>query len=123
MNILIVEDNEPVRRMIRALIAPLAGEIYECGDGGEALELYIRFHPDWVLMDIDMPNIDGITATRRIIAEYPDAKILIVTNFDENDMRQAAQEAGASGFILKDDLLAVRSFLTEKLNAENYIKS
>ncbi len=111
MNILIVEDNRPIRQMIRTLIAPLAEEIYECSDGAAALELYVRFHPDWVLMDIDLPHVDGLTAVRLIIAEYPDAKILMVTNYDDKDMRQAADEAGARGFILKENLIAVRSFL------------
>ena len=113
MNILIVEDSKTIRRMIRTLVAPLAEEIYECGDGGAALDLYTRFHPDWVLMDIDLPQVDGLTAVRHIIAKYPHAKILMVTNYNDNDMRQAADEAGASGFILKDDLLSLRTFLID----------
>lgn len=122
MKVLIVEDNEPMRRMIHNLIAPLAEEIFECGDGGQAIEIYSRFRPDWVLMDIDLPHVDGLTAVREIIAEYPKAKIVMVTNFDEKDMRQAARAAGASEFILKEDLLAVRSFLKNKLTNQEIKK-
>ncbi len=111
MIILIVEDNEAMRHMIRALIGPIAETIHECGDGLAAVESYVRFHPDWVVMDIDLPRMDGLSATRQIIACDPEAKILMLTNFDESDMRWAADEAGARGYILKDDLLAVRTFL------------
>lgn len=114
MKVLIVDDSAPMRRMIHGLIAPFVEETYECGDGGEALEIYRRFRPDWVLMDIDLPQIDGITAVRQIIAEDAEANILMVTNYDEIDMRRAADEAGASGYVLKDNLLAVRSFLEER---------
>ena len=58
-----------------------------------------------------MKRVSGFAATQNIIEKFPDAKILIVTNYDEKDLRQAATEAGASGFILKDDLLRLQSFL------------
>ena len=111
MKVLIVEDNPPMRRVIRRVINGFADEILECGDGGQAFDLYAAQLPDWVLMDIEMPETDGITATRQIRRDYPDAKILIVTNYDDAGLRQAANEAGAVGFVLKDNLFALQSFL------------
>src|SRR5262245_51645798 len=105
MNILIVDDNASMRMMLRALIQSIAETIYECSDGSIAAESYEKFRPDWVLMDIEMPVVDGLEATRRIMANHPDAKIVVVTNYDEKDLRTAAAEAGALGYVVKDDLL------------------
>ena len=111
MKVLIVDDNEQARRMIKHYLSELSDEFRECEDGEEALNAYKEFLPDWVLMDWEMKQVNGIAATQNIIAEFPDAKILIVTSYDENDLRQTAKEAGAVGFILKDDLLLLQSFL------------
>jgi CheY-like chemotaxis protein len=105
--ILIVDDSEPVRRTIRSLLRKVAGEFHECSDGDEAVDAYARFRPDWVVMDVEMERIDGITATRRIMAGFPDAKIAIVTNYDEPALRAAAREAGARAYVLKENLLSL----------------
>ncbi len=112
MKVLIVDDNEQARWMIKHYLCELSDEFRECEDGADALEAYAEFLPDWVLMDWEMKQINGLAATQNIIAEFPDAKILIVTNYDARDLRQAAKNAGAIDFILKDDLLMLRSFLT-----------
>lgn len=115
MILLIVEDNEPMRRMIKSVVADLAAAIYECGDGGEALESYAAHHlsgADWVLMDVAMPGVDGITATRQLKAAFPEAQVCIVTNYDDAELRATAQQAGAAGYVLKDDLFAVRRIIT-----------
>jgi CheY-like chemotaxis protein len=111
MKVLIVDDNEQARRMIKHYLRDLSDEFRECEDGADALEAYAEFLPDWVLMDWEMKQINGLAATQNIINRFPDARILIVTNYDENDLRQTAKEAGAIGFILKDDLLMLQSFL------------
>ncbi|MGH9853080.1 MAG: response regulator transcription factor [Blastocatellia bacterium] len=111
MNLMIVEDNEPMRRMIRSIVADLAGRIDECGDGAEACALYANRRPDWVLMDIAMPVMDGITATRRIITDFPDARVLIVTDYDDAELRAAARTAGACGYVTKENLLDLRRLL------------
>ena len=116
MKLLIVENSFSVRQILKTVVAPLAMEITECGDGGEALALYARYRPDFVLMDIDLVEMDGITATRKIKAGDPNARIIIVTNYDEADFREAAQKAGACGYVLKENLLDVLTLLQTNLN-------
>src|SRR5436190_957894 len=111
LNLLIVEDSQPMSDLIRSIISDLAGEITECGDGAEALSAYTRCIPDWVLMDIRMKEMDGISATRQIKASYPEANIMIVTDYDGPNMREAARKAGACEYVTKENLLDMRRFL------------
>lgn len=113
MNLLIVEDNEKMRRMIRSIVADLAERIVECADGGEALSLYAAHPPDYVLMDIQMKSVNGIQATRQICERFADARIIIVTNYNDETFRESAREAGAFGYVLKENLLEVRRILEE----------
>src|SRR4051794_26401653 len=73
----------------------------EAEDGADAVEGVLRAHPDVVLMDVRMPNVDGIEATRRILAAGSRARILVVTTFDQDEYVLHALRAGASGFLLK----------------------
>ncbi|UQU68642.1 response regulator transcription factor [Couchioplanes caeruleus] len=73
----------------------------EAADGDEAAGLVERLRPDVVLMDVRMARMDGLTAARRICAEYPDSKVVILTTFDEDEHVAAALRAGVSGFLLK----------------------
>jgi len=111
MKVLIVDDSLPMLKMIRRTIAAFADEICECGDGGEAVLLYSRELPDWVLMDIELGAINGIAATRQIISNFPQAKVVMVTNYNDRQMREAAAEAGACGYVLKENLLELRGRL------------
>ncbi|HXG66146.1 MAG TPA: response regulator transcription factor [Blastocatellia bacterium] len=111
MKLLIVEDNPTVRRMMKNIVGRLAEEIHECGDGGEALAAYLAHRPDFVLMDIAMGAVDGIAATRQIRAADPAAQVIVVTNYDEADLREAARQAGACGYVLKENLFDVRRLL------------
>lgn len=115
MKVLIVDDNCDARRMIRKFLLHTADEIRECSDGAEALSAYREFLPNWVLMDWEMP-MNGLEATKDIIADFPAARILIVTNYAEKDLRQAAVEAGALGVVLKDDLIELNSILKRPTN-------
>jgi CheY-like chemotaxis protein len=112
VSLLVVEDSDHVRRLMRSLVSSIADPIHECADGAEALAVYIAHQPDWVLMDVEMPRVDGITATRRITAAFPDARILIVSQYDDTRMRRAARQSGASGYVLKQNLWELRSRLT-----------
>jgi CheY-like chemotaxis protein len=118
MKLLIVEDNSGVRRLIRSMVASVADEIRECADGAEALALYAAERPDFVLMDIQMKTMDGITATRRITAVDPSARVIMVTDYDQPDLREAARQAGACGYVVKNDLLEIGRLL-ERLGAHN----
>src|SRR5258706_9145069 len=111
MRLLIVEDNNQMRRLIKSIVGDLSDAVFECGDGSEALELYSAHRPDWVLMDIEMKILDGISATRQIKAVFPDARIMIVTEYDHPDWREEARCAGACEYVLQEDLLELRGIL------------
>ena len=113
MNILIVDDSARVRQMIRSTLAGLIEEVAECSDGREALTAYERHRPDWVLMDIKMKEIDGLIATAQIKASHPEARVIIVTNFDDEALRDDAATAGACAYVIKDNLLALRDIIGE----------
>ncbi len=117
MKVMIVEDNPDMRQMIRRMVSDIADEINECSSGAEAITLYPKLKPDWVLMDVEMENVNGITAVRWIKADFPEAKILVITNYDDEIIRTTAEQAGASGYVLKDNLLEVRSILSASANS------
>jgi DNA-binding NarL/FixJ family response regulator len=103
--VLVADDQSMVRAGFRML---LAGEedievVAEASNGLEAIEKAARFDPTVVLMDIRMPELDGLEATRRILAADHNARILILTTFDLDEYVYEALRAGASGFVLKDD--------------------
>ncbi len=110
MKILIVDDGEPARRMIKRYLGDLTGEFCECEDGAGALAAYRAFMPDWVLMDWEMKQMDGLEATRSIINSFPKARILMVTQYCDKELSSATNEAGVCGFFPKDDLLDLRDF-------------
>ena len=109
-SVLIVDDNDAIRRTLRAVLIDVADPIYECRDGAEAGAAYLAHRPDLVLMDVSMSVMDGIAATRQIVRAFPGARIVIVTQYDDDRLRAAARQAGACGYVLKDNLLDVRRF-------------
>src|SRR5512138_1537706 len=104
IRLLIVDDQAIVRKGIRALLAEVNGMevIGEAGDGLEAVRLAASLHPDVILMDLVMPRLDGIEAIRRILADQPSARILVLTSFAADDKVFPAIKAGALGYLLKD---------------------
>jgi DNA-binding NarL/FixJ family response regulator len=105
IRVLVADDQSMVRAGFRML---LAGEedidvVAEASNGLEAVDKAARFHPAVILMDIRMPELDGLQATRRIMAADNGARILILTTFDLDEYVFEALKAGASGFVLKDD--------------------
>jgi two-component system response regulator DegU len=118
--ILIVDDNAKMRGTIKMVIGKAARDAIECDSGADAIKLYGEHHPEWVLMDIRMKEMDGITATRRITTENPDARIIIVTNYDDDDFRKDAAEAGAFAYVTKDDLSMLENIMTTLTDSENH---
>ena len=100
-----VADDQALVRSGFSVLLRSAGDLEvvgEAGNGQEAVDLVAQAHPDVVLMDIRMPEMDGIEATRRIVATGVDTRILILTTFDLDEYVFGALRAGASGFLLKD---------------------
>ncbi len=105
ISVLIVDDQALIRGGMRMILEvhPDIEVVAEAADGQEAAEAVRAYRPDVVLMDIRMPNVDGIEATRRILRDGPDApRILILTTFDLDEYVYDAMKAGASGFLLKN---------------------
>jgi NarL family two-component system response regulator LiaR len=104
IKILIVDDHAVVRSGLRTILEtePEFEVIGEAGDGHAALELAQELLPDVVLMDINMGDWDGVTATRRVRNYVPSARVIVLTNYDEDDLVFSSIRAGASGYLLKE---------------------
>jgi DNA-binding NarL/FixJ family response regulator len=112
LKILIVDDSPQMRRLIRTFVEDLSSEVIECSGGEEAVGAYFTAKPDVVLMDIRMPDGNGLRAAHAIHARDAAARIVIVTHLDGDELRRAAADAGAIGYVSKDNLLAIRRLLT-----------
>ena len=111
MKVMIVDDNAQIRALIRTVLSDVASEFVECADGREAVAVYETERPDWAVMDVMMGGIDGVTATRLITSRFPNSRVLVVTQHNNPKLRERAQEAGAKGFLLKEDLTELPSAL------------
>lgn len=117
--VVLVDDQELLRLGFRMVLdaQPDLEVVGEARDGAEALELVARLRPDVVLMDVQMPRMDGVEATRQIVASGSPSRVIVLTTFDLDEYAYAALRAGASGFLLKDaesaDLLsAIRAVVS-----------
>jgi len=104
IRVLLVDDQEIVRQGLSTILryAPGIEVVGQAGDGKEALALARALRPDVVLMDLKMPRLGGIPATRRISAELPDTQVIILTTYDTDDLVFEGIKAGAKGYLLKD---------------------
>jgi len=104
IQLLIVDDHPVVREGLRAMLATdqTIEIVGEASDGVEAVTMVARNKPNIVLMDIRMPNMDGIEATRRIKDKYPSTAVIVLTMYDNDAYIIDAVRAGASGYLLKD---------------------
>ena len=105
IRVLVADDQSMVRAGFRMLLSSEqdVDVVAEASNGLEAVDKAARFQPDVVLMDIRMPELDGLQATRQILAADPSARVLVLTTFDLDEYVYEALRAGASGFVLKDD--------------------
>lgn len=104
VKLLIVDDSPAMRDVVRSVVADLNCEVRDCDNGADALERYREFLPDWVVMDVRMPGIDGFASTRMIRAEFPDARVVVVSIYGSSDLDEAAAAAGARCFLHKSRL-------------------
>jgi NarL family two-component system response regulator LiaR len=104
IRVMIVDDHTIVREGLTTLLEvhPELSLVGEAADGRKAIELCAQLRPDIILMDLIMPEVDGVTAIRSIIKSHPEIRILVLTSFVENEKVQAALEAGAVGYLLKN---------------------
>ena len=104
IRVLLADDHDVVRRGLTALLegAEDISVVGAAADGAEAVTLSGEHLPDVVLMDLSMPGVDGVEATRRVMAERPDVRVVILTSFSDRDRILDALDAGAVGYLLKD---------------------
>jgi DNA-binding NarL/FixJ family response regulator len=103
VRVLLVDDDDLMRAGLKAVLSSddSVEVVGEAGDGRTAVERTLALRPDVVLMDVRMPDLDGIAATRELLGTSPDVKVVILTTFEEDDYIFGALNAGASGFLLK----------------------
>jgi DNA-binding NarL/FixJ family response regulator len=104
VRVVVVDDDPLVRGGLRMILggAPDVDVVGEAGDGRAAIDVVVREQPDVVLMDIRMPRMDGLVATRRLSERGTSARIIVLTTFDADEMVLTALRCGATGFLLKD---------------------
>ena len=111
MKIMIVDDHAGVRNLIRQLLADPRDSFVECATGEDAVQAASDFEPDYVTMDVRLPDLSGLEAARAIRAIHPPSRVIIVTSYDQPFLRQTASEVGAIAYVLKDNLAELRAVL------------
>src|SRR5712691_950555 len=104
IRVLVADDHPLIRAGLVSFVATEPGleVVAQAGNGEEALEKYRELRPGVVLMDLSMPVMDGISATRAILEEFPDAKVIVLTTYDGDEDIHRALDAGAMGYLVKD---------------------
>jgi two-component system response regulator DegU len=108
LKFLFVDDHAAMRQVLRELLTLPSDDVREAADGAEAELVFEDQRPDWVVMDVQMRPVGGLDATGHIMARHPDARIVIVSQFDAPDLRARAAEVGARAYLMKDDLSSLQ---------------
>lgn len=114
MKIMIVDDHPAMRRILRWIVDSSIyreKEFMECEDGDETVIQYSQFHPDIVLMDIQLQEMNGFTAAEKIMSQDPNAKIIFVTSHDTQAHRSKAEKLHATAFVSKENLTELHQIL------------
>jgi len=115
---MIVDDNSGTRDMMRQFL-DLPGMMFcECASGHEAVERVREFKPHWVTMDVNMPGLNGFKATKALREQLPSARVMMVSAINDPHYPQLSREAGAIGFICKENILALRLIIMSELEAQ-----
>jgi CheY-like chemotaxis protein len=119
MRLMIVDDHASTREMIRKFLGLPGVTFCECASGDEAVRLARDFKPDWVTMDVHMSGMNGFDSTRALRAEYPSARVLIVTADSQPHFPQMSHASGAVGLLSKQNIIALRLILEQEMRQGN----
>lgn len=113
MDLMIAENNPRMREMIREICAPFFDKIDECSNGKEAVESLSSYSRQLVIMDINMPVMNGLEASKIILRTHPETKIIMITQYKEKELEIEAMRAGAFYFLLKENLSELKEILAK----------
>lgn len=119
MKLMIVDDHEGVRRLIRLLLVAPGDSAIECSSADEAVRAADDFRPDCITMDVRMPGLCSFEAIRAILEKQAGVCVIMVTSYDKADLRKAALDAGAAGYVVKDDLAVLPCIVSSLLSSKN----
>ena len=109
--LLIVEDSLQFRHLLIDLLHGYYDKIYECSGSGNAVKAYKKFKPDYVLMDAEMKEHNGFAATRQIKATYPDARVVLLSSYNDPEMYREAKTSDAEQTVHKENLLDLKKII------------
>jgi CheY-like chemotaxis protein len=120
IKIMVVDDNKRMREVIIDTLSTIPCSIIECTNGQDAVDGYDRLSPDWVLMDVMMTPMNGITALSEIKKNHPRAKVIMVTNSVEEEISTASFKAGATAFVRKESLFQIPDLILKFQNNRSH---
>ena len=117
MTVLLVDDHHGIRELEKSIFSSLFDTFYESSSGEDAITIYKTYKPDWVLMDYKMRGISGIEAAKKIKENDVDAKIIMVSQFEDGDLKKKAFDVGVFAYVSKEKLSTIKNIiLTNKEN-------
>lgn len=112
MNILIIDQNQQMRQAVKSLLADIAENIYECNDEKEAMAYSSEYKPDWILTEVKIEEGNVLASVKQLEAAFSPARVMVITNYDDQYSREAALNSGASAYVTKDNLIEARRLLS-----------
>ena len=109
--IMIVDDNAAMRETIQRVLASTQATFYQCQDGRAAIAMFDNIRPDWLLMDIELRDLDGFRVTEAIKRQHPNAKVIFVSHYNDLDFRAEAKRLQSHGYVLKERLRDLRAII------------